>query len=481
MLHAISTKGRGFTLVEICIIIVILGLFLSAALQAYSTYLKARQVAITKENIYDARRQIEAFRAKYGYYPCPADAADSSGQATDCTDATENNPPSLISSAIATPLVPGHRIRIGAMPVTAVIDPDGPLLPQPLQTVRIVAGERSVDGWRNRLAYAVIEQMAVPPTGAGPGDDGSITVQNVAGPPLPPGTGNRKYVIFSHGEDGAGAYTLAGVRRSPCAAGALDSENCNGDDVFVDLAPNEVRSTTRDANNYDDFVESDVMQNTCGPSQIVIDIASDGSPVCSANIACPNGMYFAGMNATTNPPQPICLSHSCPGGSFFTGVDPATGDPLCTANCPPNTYFAGTLAGGAPDCRPPPPAFAGVNCGGRDYLRGIRADGTPDCQPAVEVLTGVACPPGQALRGFDGNGNPVCIPSAVAARDMGWWFDNNTRIPSGADWYRNEINQSDNPDPNNRLYVCGVALRANCDMRSSEDACISVRYCSFDP
>lgn len=487
----------GFTLIELSIVMVIISLLMVGFLNAYKVYLAQRQVDITVNNINNARSQIEAFRARYGYYPCPADASDPRAASGNCSAGAADNPPGLVNGTIAG--VPGRVIKTGVVPVTAIADPDGagPLLPE---TVLIVSGDKSIDGWRNRLAYAVVDTMADPARAAGAGVVGDIVVNDLGGAQL---GANRRYLIFSYGEDGKGAYTMSGTQRDPCTPGAVDSENCNGDEVFVDLAPTDARSFAGGANNYDDFMSSDAIQTRCpsvgGVPQIVVDIAQDGSPVCSAPITCAAGTYFAGMDSTVTPPVPVCRASNCPAGSFFTGVNPANGNPICTANCPSGTYFAGTLATGAPDCRTGScpggtffagidpatggplctnncpantyyagsnrgvsdcrPVFPGTACGAGAYLRGINPDGSPDCQSLInDTIANKSCaamgyPSDWAITGFDGAGNPVCVQSSgikdVTWADQGGNWKNQGSCPGG---YSSHIYQY-HPGNNNNADV----------------------------
>jgi hypothetical protein len=82
---------------------------------------------------------------------------------------------------------------------------------------------------------------------------GSLHIQDMNGNKITgsPILGEAIYVLVSHGADTKGAYNRAGVRNIGCTAGALDTKNCDGDDLFVDAKINDSVTT---ANFYDDLI-----------------------------------------------------------------------------------------------------------------------------------------------------------------------------------------------------------------------------------
>lgn len=80
---------RGFSLVEIAIVLVIVGLMVGGLLTPLSMQLELRRVADTARALEEAREALAGFALRHGYLPCPAISAsdgreDRSGY--QCTD-----------------------------------------------------------------------------------------------------------------------------------------------------------------------------------------------------------------------------------------------------------------------------------------------------------------------------------------------------------------------------------------------------------
>ncbi|MFA5592821.1 MAG: prepilin-type N-terminal cleavage/methylation domain-containing protein [Micavibrio sp.] len=248
----INSKSKGFSLIELSVVLVLIGLLMAGAVSAFSLHLKRQQVVATKSNLTAAIDAIAAFRDKNGYYPCPASGTATPPVATDCAAATA--PAGTATASTAT----GQRVRIGVVPVSAP-NKDGNM-------VQILRGEQAVDGFKNRLAYAVVQTMATTPEAYKTAGAGSIVIKdsnNLSGAPLHE---EAAFIVFSHGPDGAGAYTASGALNAPCNTSSIDGENCNGDAIFADnsLGP---RSLTGGNDNYDDFVGTAALtqtENTAG-------------------------------------------------------------------------------------------------------------------------------------------------------------------------------------------------------------------------
>lgn len=229
----LGEKTAGFTLIELVVVVVIIGILVAAALATYSLYIQREAVIKTKDNVSIAFNAIAAFRNEYGYYPCPASGTDPFAIATDC------------SGTPATDTISSGGVRIGVVPLTAQA-PDG-------TSVQIAASNGIIDGYRRRLTYAVTEEMAIDEDryNAAAGN-GRITIVQSEDPTTTISSATD-YIVFSNGEDGRGAYGVnGGGLYKDCNTAALDGENCNGDAIFADNALSP-RSFTGDDSNYDDF------------------------------------------------------------------------------------------------------------------------------------------------------------------------------------------------------------------------------------
>ncbi len=64
-----SLASRGFTLLEMIIVLMIVTILLSIAIPAYQTVVHRARETVLKQNLYLMRRQIEQFAADQGRYP----------------------------------------------------------------------------------------------------------------------------------------------------------------------------------------------------------------------------------------------------------------------------------------------------------------------------------------------------------------------------------------------------------------------------
>lgn len=61
--------ARGFTLLEVIIVLTIIAIIVSLAIPAYQTVILRAKESVLKQNLHLMRRQIEAFAADRGRYP----------------------------------------------------------------------------------------------------------------------------------------------------------------------------------------------------------------------------------------------------------------------------------------------------------------------------------------------------------------------------------------------------------------------------
>ena len=240
-LHKSYSKS-GFTLIELSVVLIVLGLLTIAFLRLYSVHDKKIVGERTAHSITAAHNALKKYQNENGYFPCPADPTDPSGLATDC-----NLPPPPGIRVVAG--TDGRLVRIGAMPV---LDLGG--------VNKLILSSESKDGWNNRLTYAVTENMAKSASSFSSGQ-GGITIKDFKGDNL---TTTANIVVLSHGEDGVGSYSAGGILTSACGAGSKDSENCNDDAVFL----SSDRSFAMGVDYHDDYIEYAIEKssgNICYP------------------------------------------------------------------------------------------------------------------------------------------------------------------------------------------------------------------------
>lgn len=263
--HAAS---KGFTLIELSIVIIIVGILVLPLMQLFTNYEKEKRVQITKDNINKAFSLINGWGEPR--YPCPTDrslAKNSPNYGIEQCDITTIplcTAPGLqgicrFQTAIDRDTPPdgvGDFIVIGGIPsqtydyntITGVPD---------LASLKPIVGARPsefIDGWYNQLTYAVSEKLMLP-TKTSTNIDfklGVISVQNENGQPTSGVNNDGQFVVLSHGRNGSGAFTTDSVSLG-CPAGSMETENCNEDSTFVS-ALGHYEGTV--AQYYDDYIKA---------------------------------------------------------------------------------------------------------------------------------------------------------------------------------------------------------------------------------
>lgn len=188
-----SLRQRGFTLVEIAIVLVIVGLLLGGLLMPLSTQVKMQKINETQKAMEEIKEAIIGFAMVNGFLPCPD---------------------SLLNDGVSD-TVPGP---------TPTCSSDVGILPW------VTLNVKGTDSWGNRYRYQVSPGFSVPALVTpcsntdvyiGLCDAGNITVrtrnpttkapQNIAV--------NVPAVILSYGPNGYGGISEAGAAQAPPPAG----------------------------------------------------------------------------------------------------------------------------------------------------------------------------------------------------------------------------------------------------------------------
>ncbi|MDE1151890.1 MAG: hypothetical protein PW788_05065 [Micavibrio sp.] len=265
--------AAGFSLIELSILLLIIGLLSTTALQTYRQYIIDKTNNTTSASLTQAKQSLSNFVFQHGRLPCPADpslAPDDvhagiefcpTGTAIGCSGFGGGNKVCRIN---------------GARPTS---DSISPFTPDPVLTGALpyltlgITETDAMDGWNNKLSYNVTEYM----TRAGSGAPGSMSYNDQYGAiniqvydpvnkaiisglnPAITGTAlpnSYLLAVVSHGSDGRGAYNYYGKMTRACAATGTtrDAENCNGDATFLDRGTGNgsVYSLAPGANYYDD-------------------------------------------------------------------------------------------------------------------------------------------------------------------------------------------------------------------------------------
>ena len=206
----------GFTLVELAVVLVVVGLLMALLLGPLVAQQQQKQIGDTRRQLEDIKESLLGFAMANGRLPCPASTTSTTG-AEDCS------------------------IRIGVLPWS-------------------VLGQRENDAWGHRFTYAVTPFFADAiaacthtsttadcpnaPTQASfsLAASGDLTLRDGAGGAANTLASNLPVLVISHGPAGHGAYLATG---SQIPGSTTDeAENADADQTFVsrnydDTAGNE--------------------------------------------------------------------------------------------------------------------------------------------------------------------------------------------------------------------------------------------------
>lgn len=208
-------KTAGFTLVEMAIVLVIIGLLLGGMLMPLSAQMDQRRVSETQKALDEINQALLGFAIVNGFLPCPADPTLASGTA---------------NAGVA-------RVRTAA----ACTGGNNGVLPW------ATLGLSETDSWGNRYTYRVTTGFADTTDGTACGtatagvsfelcSAGDAVVRPASGSPSSLATAIPA-VIVSHGKNASGAYNTAGTQLLPVSADADEAENSDSDTDFVSKAP----------------------------------------------------------------------------------------------------------------------------------------------------------------------------------------------------------------------------------------------------
>lgn len=217
----------GFTLIELSIVIIIIGIFVAGATQTYSIFAEKRQLERMKSRISNAQTSIKEFVAINGRLPCAAPrgiprTSPKFGREVNCNDFTDSHTKSV-------PGKEGTHVRIGMLPTRTLGLPDHYIL----------------DAYQNTFTYAVTESLTRKPSFPinnfsllkhrnryKENTNGGIDVLDITNTSLLSATSYAQYIIISHGKNRKGAYSYNGILIEPCGTEGADTENCNDDSIF---------------------------------------------------------------------------------------------------------------------------------------------------------------------------------------------------------------------------------------------------------
>jgi prepilin-type N-terminal cleavage/methylation domain-containing protein len=241
---------KGFTLVELALVLIIFGLVLSAVMAGFTLYNKQATAGKTDEAMQNSDAALLEYVARFGVYPCPADPTLGPGDANYGREQRDGG---------LAPGDPGYDDADCIFPATAKLgkDSDGDgtgdniligSIPSVTITERLLAtnvmdsdftDHDSTDGWGRKLTYAVTERLtdlsdynsyegaigivdennrSVLKEAETDGDSDGVAdpAEDLNGNGILDAGRYPHFVLISHGEDGRGAYMRDGTLVENC-------------------------------------------------------------------------------------------------------------------------------------------------------------------------------------------------------------------------------------------------------------------------
>lgn len=404
---------RGFTLIEIAVVVLIVGVLTAPLAGLYTQYLQQKVLDDTKKNVDSAVNVIVDFQLNNGRYPCPADPAL---PPTDPNYGLERRDTAtglcIVGGSCATGVCRAtngydtdnaggpDNVLIGAIPFRSLSEKS---------VNHRVSFRTATDGFHNKLGYAVTEVLTVSSTfntqrGAliVNQQDGTTAIIQSTTPGAP--SRGAHFAIFSHGKDGNGAFNTEGKITAPCGTmiQAADNENCNGDAILMQGVSNIFGPGP---NHYDDYVK----YKTILGSSLWVPAYSHSDPTDPTSPLVPDESQIQNTNTgnvginTSTPQQRLDITGT------LTSTNRIQAGQICDqsgANCFSAETLATPLPVSAGDPVPP------INCTSGLPMDGISLSNEL-CKtitfPALPLPAGThTCPAGQHVSGLSTDGSVVC-------------------------------------------------------------------------
>ena len=196
-----SSATAAFTMLELAIVLVIIGVVMTMGMVSYEQILETTRRSATENKMDTIEKALSSFRSRNNRLPCPADQTIGNNTAGYGAEYVVGDACGTVANSTR-----------GAVPVKALGLPD----------------EYMIDGWGRRFTYQADMSYDTPvfsevpldvPAGASP------LVVNGASSSVR--SSNALYVLISHGANGYGAYDVSGTQISTTGADADEVTNAN--------------------------------------------------------------------------------------------------------------------------------------------------------------------------------------------------------------------------------------------------------------
>ncbi len=390
-------KQSGFTLLEITFVFLIFGLIVAMFSPLYSLYLKNQAELTTQQNTDLTVTEITEFLNVHGRYPCPAPLGgsreDTMTVGTDTFTVYGRESTECAASAAGSPTIATGACDASTGTRTSGICVETSQRVGVPQATRVIIGavpfrelnmpeEQSYDGYGNRLTYAVTEVLTQ--DGNYEPNLGGIRIVDANNEDVDDNNAIH-FLVYSHGENGYGAYNNFGVQLSCAGVVGEEAENCFGAGGNAEFKLANRSTNSGDATEYDDvaaFVVTDDIPH--------FKLAGEGGDI--EFMGAPDGgrlgmLLPAGIEAL--PEQELDV-----GGNVRAQTD-LKADQVCTYGNESECFNTELIAGDVPAMECPAGQYmVGMEnnhvvcqeeiipqCGPGKYLVGVKADGTIKCAP----------------------------------------------------------------------------------------------------
>lgn len=394
-----SRFARGYTLMEIAIVMAVLGILLAAFTGAYNIYAREKARSLTIANADEIMDAMNRYVMQNGHYPCPAPLNVSYTDATYgvASTACEAGTGALGSFTGGLYTEQGNRADAILTDPEAGTETTTPRVKRgavPFRTLGL-AEKYAYDGYDMRYLYAVTENLAV--RGRFVANAGGVGVyrgsSTASSASIVQPEYSAHFILFSAGPNRMGGYNRYGREPAACATGTIDWQNCNTSTSATNrlsryaVAP---YSIVRGAEYYDDYVR--FYTATELPAWRV---SGDTGMNIRDSV---NAEYGGAMGVgDTKPTEALvvrgdaALNTSNNASAFAGKVCNADGSECYTVPTAPGSDF---------------------DCPTGEYLVGFEG-GRAKCAALSASAGSVRCPAGQYVTSINGSGNLVCGGTAT--------------------------------------------------------------------
>lgn len=368
---------KGFSLVELAISLIVIGILLVPAIYLYSLYVKNLHIEKTEQALLEAQNAIGDFRSIYGRYPCPARRDLTEGDMDYGYESRNPATGDCIAVAGGVEIVNSVRsgladpsVYIGTLPFRQMNLPDNVIH----------------DGYGNRMTYAVTGLMANDQTYEN--TNGGISIIGLDGNSVITPDDSAHFVVLTHNQMDNGAISRGGVMVGTCPAGP-ENENCDyTNSVF---RAGEKTSTFDDLLSFSnaDSIEQWQLSNT--NLQDIHLRRADNVALGADETTVTSG--FQAMHVLDEPGLPGTIAAERDAVSFTSGA--LLTNSICDQNdtdCFPTSLIAGQIANSE-----------GIKCPPGQFIESIEFS-SASCTDEITF----SCPDSKFITGFNASGSVVC-------------------------------------------------------------------------